>query len=57
MVVNGPSVYGSYVGESEANLRKIFADAVREASERPTVLFIDEIVCGCECRVRAYLLL
>jgi hypothetical protein len=45
VTVNGPSAYGSYVGESEANLRRIFGQAAARAEHGPVVLFIDEIVC------------
>lgn len=29
-VVNGPEILNKYVGESEANIRKLFADAEEE---------------------------
>lgn len=45
MTVNGPSVYGAHLGESESNLRVIFTKAVASSEKEPTVLFIDEIVC------------
>jgi hypothetical protein len=45
VTVNGPAAYGSYVGESEANLRRIFGQAAMRAEHGPVVLFIDEIVC------------
>lgn len=45
--VKGPELLGSYVGESEANIRKIFASARQAASTNlPTaaaVLFFDEL--------------
>jgi len=38
--INGPEIVGSTYGESEANLRRIFGEAVHHA---PSVIFIDEI--------------
>ena len=38
--INGPEVMSKWYGESEANLRKIFEEAEKDA---PSVIFIDEI--------------
>lgn len=38
--VNGPEIVTKFYGESEANLRKIFEDAARQA---PSIVFLDEI--------------
>lgn len=38
--INGPEVVGTYSGETEANLRRIFADA---SMNPPAIIFIDEI--------------
>jgi len=38
--INGPSIVGTYAGETEANLRKIFFEA---AHHGPSVIFIDEL--------------
>lgn len=38
--INGPEVVGTYSGETEANLRKIFADA---SLSPPSIVFIDEL--------------
>jgi transitional endoplasmic reticulum ATPase len=39
-VINGPEVMSKFYGESEANLRKIFEEAEKNA---PSIIFIDEI--------------
>ncbi|HLD78448.1 MAG TPA: AAA family ATPase, partial [archaeon] len=39
-VINGPEVISKWYGQSEANLRKIFEDAEKNA---PAIIFIDEI--------------
>ncbi|MGM5484166.1 MAG: CDC48 family AAA ATPase [Nanobdellota archaeon] len=39
-VINGPEIMSKFYGESEANLRKIFEDAEKNA---PSIIFIDEI--------------
>jgi len=39
-VINGPEVVGTYSGETEANLRKIFAEA---SLRTPAIIFIDEL--------------
>jgi transitional endoplasmic reticulum ATPase len=39
-LVNGPEIVTKFYGESEANLRKIFDEATRQA---PSIIFIDEI--------------
>lgn len=38
--INGPEVVGTYSGETEANLRKVFADA---SLNPPSIVFIDEL--------------
>lgn len=38
--VNGPELVGTYSGETEANLRKVFAEA---AASPPAIILIDEI--------------
>jgi transitional endoplasmic reticulum ATPase len=39
-LINGPEIIHKFYGESEANLRKIFDEATRQA---PSVIFLDEI--------------
>ncbi|WBW70734.1 ribosome biogenesis factor recycling AAA family ATPase [Schizosaccharomyces osmophilus] len=38
--IDGPSVVGKYMGETEARLKKIFDDA---RSQQPSIIFIDEV--------------
>ncbi|MGH2405066.1 MAG: AAA family ATPase, partial [bacterium] len=38
--VNGPDIIGTYYGEAEANLRKIFDEAAHHA---PSIVFFDEV--------------
>ena len=38
--LNGPDVIGTYTGETEANLRRIFSEASHHA---PSIVFIDEL--------------
>jgi transitional endoplasmic reticulum ATPase len=38
--INGPEIVGTYSGETEANLRKVFADA---SLSPPSIIFIDEL--------------
>jgi transitional endoplasmic reticulum ATPase len=38
--INGPEIVGTYSGETEANLRKVFADA---SLNPPSIIFIDEL--------------
>ena len=40
LVINGPEIMSKFYGQSEANLRKIFDDAEKNA---PSIIFIDEI--------------
>jgi vesicle-fusing ATPase len=54
-VVNGPEVLGKYVGESEENVRKLFADADAEYRERGDdselhIIIFDEIDAICKAR-------
>lgn len=46
IVVNGPELLGSALGESEKNLREVFAKAKKQA---PSLVFLDEIdaIAGC----------
>ena len=39
-LINGPEIIHKFYGESEANLRKIFEEATRQA---PSIIFLDEI--------------
>jgi len=39
-VINGPEIMSKFYGQSEANLRKIFEDAEKNA---PSIIFLDEI--------------
>jgi SpoVK/Ycf46/Vps4 family AAA+-type ATPase len=40
-IVNGPQILDKYVGESEANIRKLFAEADEEEKRvRISILFI-----------------
>lgn len=45
--INGPEVVSKYIGESEANLRRIFQSAARTG---PSLIFIDEIDAICPKR-------
>lgn len=45
--INGPEVVSKYIGESEANLRRIFQQAARMG---PSLIFIDEIDAICPKR-------
>jgi AAA family ATPase len=47
LTINGPEVVSKFVGESEANLRAVFAQAAREA---PSLVFIDELDAICPKR-------
>lgn len=51
-IVNGPEILNKYVGASEENIRKLFADAEKEVCSLPTEsrLFIDD-VCSIRQRV------
>merc|ERR1719259_798762 len=54
-IVNGPEILDKYVGESEANVRKLFADAEEEERRmRPTsglhIIIFDEIDAICKAR-------
>ncbi len=40
ILINGPEIMSKYYGQSEANLRKKFEDAEKDA---PSIIFIDEI--------------
>lgn len=45
-MIQGPEIYGPYIGESEERLRSKFEQAQEAAAARetPVILFIDEIV-------------
>lgn len=52
-IVTGPELFNKYVGETEANIRKLFADAEKEYAEHQDdsdlhIIVIDEIdaICG-----------
>ncbi|VEL12425.1 unnamed protein product [Protopolystoma xenopodis] len=54
-IVNGPSILDKYVGESEANIRKLFADAEEEAKRMGEhsalhIIIFDEIDAICKAR-------
>ncbi len=38
-IVNGPQILDKYVGESEANIRKLFADAEEEEKRVNIIIF------------------
>ncbi|KAJ1976083.1 AAA+-type ATPase [Dimargaris verticillata] len=48
--INGPSVISKYYGETEANLRALFAEAAKNS---PAIIFIDEIDALCPKRDEA----
>lgn len=54
-IVNGPDILNKYVGESEANLRKLFADAEEEwrrcgANSGLHIIIFDELDAICKQR-------
>jgi vesicle-fusing ATPase len=54
-VVNGPEIFGSYVGESEKNIRALFEEAESEQKEKGDesdlhVIIFDEIDAICRKR-------
>ncbi|OON17780.1 hypothetical protein X801_06378 [Opisthorchis viverrini] len=54
-IVNGPSILDKYVGESEANIRKLFADAEEEEKRMGPhsalhIIIFDEIDAICKTR-------
>ncbi|KAL3315076.1 hypothetical protein Ciccas_006289, partial [Cichlidogyrus casuarinus] len=54
-IVNGPSILDKYVGESEANIRKLFADAEEESKRMGAhsalhIIIFDEIDAICKQR-------
>lgn len=51
ITIQGPEVYGPYVGDSEEKLRKKFQEAQTWAKEHhvPAILFIDKIVLCSVC--------
>ena len=54
-IVNGPSILDKYVGESEANIRKLFADAEEEEKRLGPhsalhIIIFDEIDAICKTR-------
>jgi len=46
-IVNGPQILDKYVGESEANIRKLFADAEEEEKRVWWELSLDTEVWSC----------
>lgn len=46
IVIQGPEVFGPYIGESEEQLRTKFKEAalISQQKQLPVILFIDEIV-------------
>lgn len=42
-IVNGPQILDKFVGESEANVRRLFADA--EEEEKRVIISIDATLC------------
>lgn len=46
IVIQGPEVFGPYIGESEEQLRAKFKEAAQSSQQKkvPVILFIDEIV-------------
>jgi vesicle-fusing ATPase len=59
-VVNGPEILNKFVGQSEENVRKLFADAEKEVSSvAPSCLLLYQYQsqrclspCGCGCMSR-----
>jgi vesicle-fusing ATPase len=54
-IVNGPQILDKYVGESESNVRKLFADAEEEwrrcgANSGLHIIIFDEIDAICKAR-------
>jgi vesicle-fusing ATPase len=54
-IVNGPQILDKYVGESEANIRRLFADAEEEekrmgANSGLHIIIFDEIDAICKAR-------
>lgn len=54
-IVSGPSILDKYVGESEANIRKLFADAEEEEKRQGPhsqlhIIIFDEIDAICKAR-------
>ncbi len=44
-IVNGPQILDKYVGESEANIRKLFAEAEEEEKRvHLPILFIQKLI-------------
>ena len=50
-IVNGPQILDKYVGESEANIRKLFADAEEEEKR-----VMEHFFCLCCIKIVIYLL-
>lgn len=49
-IVNGPELLASHVGESEANVRKLFAEAEADKSGKLHVIILDEMDAICKQR-------
>eukprot|EP00051_Salpingoeca_urceolata_P016906 m.227460 g.227460 ORF g.227460 m.227460 type:complete len:794 (-) comp18815_c0_seq2:96-2477(-) len=54
IVVHGSEILGSYLGESETNLRDVFGKARDIAAQRACILFMDEIDALCPKRDNAH---
>lgn len=53
-IVNGPEILNKFVGQSEENIRNLFADAEKEQAERGDesdlhIIIFDEIDAICAC--------
>jgi SpoVK/Ycf46/Vps4 family AAA+-type ATPase len=44
-IVNGPQVLDKYVGESEANIRRLFAEAEEEERRVSSTIFCEKRFC------------
>lgn len=49
-IVNGPEIFGRYVGESEENIRKLFTDAEKDNTDNLHVIICDEFDAICKQR-------
>lgn len=54
-IVNGPQILDKYVGESEANIRRLFADA-EEEEKRVSMVFIKKSINFLKSNFIVYLL-
>ncbi|EFA75978.1 Cell division control protein [Heterostelium album PN500] len=51
--VDATKISGTYLGDTEAALRRIFGDATKQSRDKPAILFIDEIDTICPPRAQA----